>query len=271
MRGSSLLTRFGIAAVAAAFLATQASAQLAWNTGGSLWNQINFSANSTSFSPGQPTTLASTFNYTNSSWSTATAAKPATFDAHLGYQSKYNAPGFDVNQSWWVGTHPSSTGGWSIFYYDFDVTGTSPVAASGKFSSDNSSYLFLDNFGLTGMTQNWGGSQTGSGTGSFSINSLTAGLLNYHTAADPDPSNDQMSYNLTSNFSFTANVGQHRLWALVRNDVVNAPNDNPLGFRLQFNPGDGGGNTTPVPEPFTMALGAAGIGLAVRRRLKKSS
>lgn len=138
--------------------------------------------------------------------------------------------------------------------------------ASGKWSSDNSSYLFLDNFSLLGL-----GGVNGSGSGSFGINSSTTGLLGYHTAADPDPSNDQMSYNLTSNFSLTAGVGSHRLWALVRNDVVNPPAGNPLGFRLQFNPGDGGGNTTPVPEPFTMALGAAGIGLAVRRRLKKSS
>lgn len=41
----------------------------------------------------------------------------------------------------------------------------------------------------------------------------------------------------------------------------------PFGARLEFGQVSG----EPVPEPFTIALGAAGIGLAMRRRMKKKA
>ncbi len=81
------------------------------------------------------------------------------------------------------------------------------------------------------------------------------------------------SYKEASSFmvgpgSFQAN---NTLTVRVFNDPVTDPSGNPAAMRLAFTTFGGGGQSNPVPEPFTMALGAAGIGLAMRRRMKKSS
>lgn len=272
MRGSSFLSRVGIATLAGALLVTPALGQFIFNTGGLGWQQVTFSG-STSFAPGLPTQQNSTFTYGAGTWTSAVASTPASFNTHTGYNGLYGAPGFDVNQSHWVGTYPAATGGWSLFYYDFFV-GAQPVSIGGIFSSDNTSYLFLDGMNQTGLAPTANTGPTNHGAGSFTVGvnagDLQDNLLAYHPAANP-AAPAQNSYNSTSSF-FKGNIGSgsHRLWALVRNDITNPPDGNPLGFRLQFALNDGGGNQNPVPEPFTMALGAAGIGLALRRRMKKS-
>lgn len=287
MRGNTFFGRVSIFALASALMVTPALGVIPeFNTGSGLtsgWQQLSFAQNHSWFMPTNPTTQASTFYWGGTGFNTTTPGGIATktwdiagtpdmtgtghtWDSHLGYDNKYMGNPFDAGQSAWVGSYPYWKGGWSIFYYDFVVSNELGATANGFFSSDNSSYLFLDGFEKMGL---------GSDSGSFKIGEdaspedLNANLLKYHEAI-PAGEGNQVSYLHKSDFSFFAGQGTHRIWALVRNDAINDPSGNPLGFRLQFNPSGGDGPLTPVPEPFTMALGAAGIGLALRRRMKKT-
>lgn len=254
MKGTLIFGRLAVLGAASFALSTGASA---FNTVvGGQWQQITF-ANS-SFSPNTPATWESDF--TNSgAWSTAPVV------GHNEGVYLQNGGGF-TNASEWVGTAEYQRGGWSIFYLDFNLTAA--TAISGYFSSDNTSFLMVNNF-LNGSTlsTNFNFSLDGNPAGG-----VTNGFLGYRPAQDPNNGN-QNSYatNPTSFTSDVLGVGNHRLWAVVRNDIVNQPEFNPLAFRLEFATNGGGGDMNPVPEPFTMALGAAGIGLAMRRRMKKSS
>lgn len=255
MRGTSVLRRVGLAV---AFGATLVTPTFANTLVGSGWQQVIFT--DSNFTPSLPSTNNSTFNNVGS-WTTQGVA--------AYNNAAYTAPGFTA-ASQWVGASTYDQGGWSIFFFDFSVA--TPFTASGKFSSDNTSFLFLDNF-MNGATLPGGGSIPGSGSGAFSfnLNPATPGFLGYHPAQVPTDPN-QNSFQTTSAFNIGPTAaGTHRLWAVVRNDTINQYENNPLAFRLEFDPGSGGGNTNVVPEPFTMALGAAGIGLAIRRRMKKSA
>lgn len=251
MRGFSLLHRVGLAVAIGSAMVTPTFAN---TMGGGFWNQIVFS--NTSFNPNNPATNISTFHNTGS-WYTQTVQ---TYN-----NNAYTTTGFTPGVSEWVGSSTYQRGGWSIYYFDFTMATTS--ALSGVFSSDNTSFLMLDFF-PTDITASGAG-----GSSSFTIDATvpSPGFLGYRPAVDPNNPN-QNSFQGTAT-SFTSAVlaqgSSHRMWAIVRNDNVNLPANNPNAFRLEF--AGGGGNTNPVPEPFTMALGAAGIGLAVRRRLKKSS
>lgn len=254
MRGFSLFRRAGLAVAIGAAMVTPTFAN---TMGGGFWNQIVFDG--TSFDPNNPATSVSNFHNTGN-WYTQTV--------QAYNNAAYTTSGFTA-ASEWVGSSTYQTGGWSIYYFDFVMASTS--ALEGIFSSDNTSFLMLDNF-APGI-----GSFGSGGSSSFTIDGdpaggTSAGFLGYRPAVDPNDGNQNSFQGVASTFT-TAVLAQgssHRLWAIVRNDMVNPPSGNPNAFRLEFTSG-GGGNTTPVPEPFTMALGAAGIGLAVRRRLKKSS
>lgn len=115
--------------------------------------------------------------------------------------------------------------------------------------------------GPGGITANFSGLGTGDFRLKFFLNA-TGQLNNLSTFQLKIGSNTYNETNLTSvgggyyTFDFTGNLGAVEFWSTSTN------NGNLFFDNLSIEA---------VPEPFTMALGAAGLGLALKRRIRKSA
>lgn len=161
----------------------------------------------------------------------------ASLYSNVAYTASFSGP------SAWIGRPdaPANSTTWFTLVFNLDQSFIdSGLALSFKWSSDNESYLYLNNSAAApGFTD--------------ALDSLPYGVLGNY------------SFHNTKTFVLsTANglvAGENVLQLAVRNDGATG-GFNPTAIRAEF---------TPVPEPFTMALGAGGIGLALRRRMKKTA
>lgn len=182
---------------------------------------------------------------TDLNWSYSTSFAGVYSSATTYTHPNYTGGGAFSANSNWIGftTAPAAQETW--FKLDFDLTGYQPSTLSLSFiwSSDNDSDIFLNG------------------------NTTSLGFLNYGSGTVPDPYSFQTYRALTVTASEGLIAGQNSLYIRVRNGSQQGAGASPTAARLEFR--DFGGE--PVPEPFTLALGAAGIGLAITRRRKNSS
>ncbi len=124
--------------------------------------------------------------------------------------------------------------------------------------SSNTTYYLTLAFDLTGYDLN-----TVSFSGLWSSDNSSQLTLNGSLVASrPYPGwNGVSSFSVPSASGSLFNSGMNYLQIRVLNE------SGPMAGRLEFSSVSG----SVVPEPFTMALGAAGIGLAMRRRMKKKA
>lgn len=175
-------------------------------------------------------------------WKIGTSQTDVATSASLYFNGAYSAP--FSGPSDWIGRTGASAIGTTWFTLDFNLDAsffTNNFGLQIKWASDNDSYLFLNDANTSdGFTGN----------------------LGYH----PFGSSGSYSFEVTKTVFLTAAnglvVGSNRIQFAVLNGG-SAFGNNPTAVRAEF-------SAAPVPEPFTMVLGAAGIGLALRRRAKKA-
>ncbi|MCC7229839.1 MAG: PEP-CTERM sorting domain-containing protein [Fimbriimonadaceae bacterium] len=175
-------------------------------------------------------------------WKIGTSQTDFATSANTYFNGAYTAP--FSGPSAWIGRDSASSTGTTWFTLDFNLDAsffTNNYGLQVEWASDNDSYLFLNDANTSdGFTGNIG----------------------YH----PFGSAGSYSFQITKTvFLSAANglvVGSNRIQFAVLNGG-SAFGDNPTAVRAEF-------SAAPVPEPFTMVLGAAGIGLALRRRTKKA-